>query len=257
MARNDKEQEHESLLDSLRKLTGQVAGGTLEIARNTATMTAMFGESWLRNNLLNQLEPERLEAMADAGRFLRDARETAGMSIKELTESLGLSDKSVIEDIESGQTIMPLELMLRSTSLLARHDPIPFLIKFMRTYNPSLEHTLEQWGILALPKQYERERRFVNLYRQHDVLRNFSDEEYDRFIHYIESSTNLVLDVMKSEKDANASTSRSKPARKTTAGAASARKKSAPKKATPKRKAASKKSTTRRKRPPAAKRSSS
>jgi transcriptional regulator with XRE-family HTH domain len=200
----NKEKEHESLLDSVRKLTGQVAGSTLELARNTATMTAMFGENWLRTNLLNQLEPERLEAMAEAGHFLRDARETAGMSIKDLSDSLGLSDKSVLEDIESGQTIMPLELMLRSASLLARHDPIPFLIKFMRTYNPSLEKTLEQWGVLALPKQYERERRFVNLYRQHDSLRRLSDDEYARFIHYMESSCNLVLDVMRSEKEASA-----------------------------------------------------
>lgn len=195
--------DNDSLLDSLRRLTGQVAGGTIELARNTATMTAMFGENWLRNTVLNSMEPERLEAMADAGHFLRDARETAGMSIKDLTETLGLADKSVLEDIESGETIMPLELMLRSASLLARHDPIPFLIKFMRTYNPALEKTLEQWGVLALPKQYERERRFVNLYRQHDVLRSLSDEEYERFIHYMESSSNLVLDVMLKEKDAN------------------------------------------------------
>ena len=196
--------DNDSLLDSLRRLTGQVAGGTLELARNTATMTAMFGENWLRNTVLNQMEPERLEAMADAGHFLRDARETAGMSIKDLSESLGLSDKSVMEDIESGETIMPLELMLRSASLLARHDTIPFLIKFMRTYNPALEKTLEQWGVLALPKQYERERRFVNLYRQHDVLRGLSDDEYERFIHYMESSSNLVLDVMLKEKEARA-----------------------------------------------------
>ena len=85
----------------------------------------------------------RFEAMAEAGHFLRDARETAGLSVKDLAESLGISDKTMLEDIESGQTIMPLELMLRSASLLARHDPIPFLIKFMRTYNPALEKTLE------------------------------------------------------------------------------------------------------------------
>jgi transcriptional regulator with XRE-family HTH domain len=204
MATKNKDQEHDSLLGSLRKLTGQVAGGTFELARNTATMSAMFGENWLRSTVLNQLEPERLEAMAEAGHFLRDARETAGMSIKDLAESLGLSDKSVLENIESGETIMPLELMLRSASLLSRHDPIPFLIKFMRTYNPALEKTLEQWGVLALPKQYERERRFVNLYRQHDVLRSLSDDEYERFIHYMESSSNLVLDVMLREKEAGA-----------------------------------------------------
>ena len=202
MAGKNKDQDTASLLDSVRKLTGQVAGGTLGLARNTAAMTAMFGENWLRSTVLNQLEPERLEAMAEAGHFLKDARETAGLSIKDLSESLGLADKSLLEDIESGETIMPLEVMLRSASLLARHDPIPFLIKFMRTYNPALEKTLEQWGVLALPKQYERERRFVNLYRQHDILRGFSDDEYERFIHYMQSSIGLVLDVMQSEKSA-------------------------------------------------------
>ena len=233
MARKDT-QEHDTLLDSLRRLTGQVAGGTFELARNTATMTAMFGETWLRNTVLNQLEPERLEAMADAGHFLRDARETAGMSLKDLAESLGLSDKAVLEDIERGQTIMPLELMLRAASLLARHDPIPFLIKFMRTYNPSLEKTLEQWGVLTLPKYYERERRFLNLYRQHDILRGFSDEEYARFLNYMESSCNLVLDVMHKEKEANA-TGRTRPRSKSKA-ASSTRTKRTPTKAAPKAK---------------------
>jgi transcriptional regulator with XRE-family HTH domain len=194
----------ESLLAGLMRFTGQVAGGTFEIARHTATMTAMFGEGWLRSTLLNSFEPERLEAMADAGRFLRDARETAGLSLKELADSLDLSDKSVLEDVESGEKIMPLELVLRSASLLARHDPVPFLIKFLRTYNPQLEQVLEQWGVMALPRQYERERRFVNLYRQHDVLRSLSDEEHERFISYIDSAAQLVLDVMVKEKQANA-----------------------------------------------------
>ena len=249
MAGKDKDHDTESLLESVRRLTGQVAGGTLGLARNTAAMTAMFGENWLRSTVLNQLEPERLEAMAEAGHFLRDARETAGMSIKDLSENLGLSDKSVLEDIESGQTIMPLEVMLRSASLLARHDPIPFLIKFMRTYNPALEKTLEQWGVLALPKQYERERRFINLYRQHDVLRGLSDDEYERFIHYMQGSINLVLDVMQSEKAAT------KQAKKATAEAEDDDK-TAP--AKPKRAPKRKKATARkRKRAPAAKRSRS
>ena len=249
MARQEKKQEPDSLLHALRKLTGQVAGGTLDLARNTATMTAMFGENWLRTNLLNQLEPERLEAMAEAGHFLRDARETAGMSIKDLAESLGVKDKAVLEEIESGQTIMPLELMLRSASLLARHDPIPFLIKFMRTYNPALEKTLEQWGVLALPKQYERERRFLNLYRQHDILRSLTDDEYGRFINYMESSLNLMLDVMLKEKSANAQA-------KSGAAAAAAEEKPASKRtARVPRKAPAKKAAPRKhKRAPAAKR---
>jgi len=193
-----------SLLGTLMKLTGQMAGGTLDLARNTATMTAMFGENWLRTALLNSMEPERLEAMAEAGHFLRDAREMAGLSLKELGDSLGLSDNSVLQDVESGESIMPLELMLRSAALLARHDPIPFLIKFMRTYNPALEDRLEQWGVLKLPKNFERERRFVNIYRQHDSLRGLTDEEHERFIEYMNSSTELVLNVMLKEKSANA-----------------------------------------------------
>ena len=208
-----------SLLGSLMKLTGQVAGGTIDMARNTATMTAMFGENWLRGALLNSMEPERLEAMAEAGRFLRDARETAGLSLKELADSLGVSDNRVLEDVESGESIMPLELMLRSTALLARHDPIPFLIKFMRTYNPALEDKLEQWGVLSLPKNFERERRFVNIYRQHDSLRGLSDEEHERFIEYMNSSTELVLNVMLKEKAAN--TQNSKPRAKAKAKAKS------------------------------------
>ena len=204
MARKNDDSEHDSLLNALMRLTGQVAGGTFELARNTATMTAMFGETWLRNALVNSMSPERLQAMAEAGDFLRDARETAGLSVKEMADRLGLADKSVLEDVESGESILPLELMLRAASLVARHDPIPFLIKFMRTYNPQLEQALEQWGVMALPKHYERERRFVNLYRQHDFLRGLSDEEYDRFIDYMNSSTNLVTEVMEREKRANA-----------------------------------------------------
>ena len=197
-----KDRQDATFLESLVNLTGQVAEGTFDLARNAATLTAMFGENWLRSALLTRLEPERLEAMAEAGRFLRDARETAGLSMREFADMLGLSDRTVLEEIESGQTLMPLELMLRSAALLARHDPIPFLIKFMRTYNPALEQTLEQWGVMALPRQFERERRFVNLVRQHDMLRGLSDDEYERFIHYVDSSCQLVLDVMMKERDA-------------------------------------------------------
>lgn len=198
------EEKHKSLFEQLTRLTGQVAGQTLDVAKTTATMTAMFGENWLSSAVMKTFEPERLEAMADAGHFLRDARETAGLSLKELAESLGIKDDSLLEDIESGDRVMPIELMLRTASLIARHDPIPFLIQFMRTYNPTLGATLEQWGVMALPKQYERERRWINLFRQHDVLRSLDDEEYDRLVNYVDSATNLILDVMVKEKEAAA-----------------------------------------------------
>jgi len=199
-----KRMERKTLLDTLGRLTGQVAGGTAELARSTAAMTSMFGENWLSRAVLNQLEPERLDAMAEAGRLLRDARETAGLSMQDLSDSLGFSDKSVLERIEKGESVMPLEPMLRAASLLARHDPIPFVIKFMRTYNPALERRLEKWGFMALPKQYERERRFVNVYRQHDELRSLADDEFDRFVRYVGGAVDFVLDVMRTEKSASA-----------------------------------------------------
>ncbi|MFT7286047.1 MAG: transcriptional regulator with XRE-family HTH domain [Halieaceae bacterium] len=189
-----------SLVNALLKRTGKVAGGTLDMAVDVATMSAMFGDSWLRNLLATGASPERLEAMADAGRFLRDARETAGLSIAELAERMELSDDDVLSGVERGEAILPLELMLRAASLLARHDPVPFLIKFLCSYNPTLEAALEQWGFMALPRAYERERRFVNLYRQHDFLRDLSDEAYLRFIEYMDASTGLVVDVMERER---------------------------------------------------------
>ena len=194
---DDKER---SLFEQLTRFTGQVAGQTMDVARSTAGMTLMFGENWLQSTILKNLEPERLEAMADAGRFLRDARETAGLSLRELAEALGIKDDSLLRDIESGERVMPLELVFRSASLIARHDPIPFLVKFMRTYNPALGETLEQWGIMALPVQFERERRWINLYRKHDTLRTFSDAEYERLVDYVDSATTLVLEVMAKEK---------------------------------------------------------
>ncbi|WOJ95676.1 helix-turn-helix transcriptional regulator [Congregibacter brevis] len=194
-----------SLIDTLIKRAGKVAGGTLDLAVDVATMSAMFGDSWVRDLLLNGASPERLEAMAEAGRFLRDAREMAGLTVSELSDRLDLGDQSVLEGVERGESILPLELMLRTASLLARHDPVPFLIKFLRSYNPQLEATLEQWGVMALPRNFERERRFVNLYRQHDFLRDLSDDGYQRFIEYMDSSTQLVVDVMEREASANVS----------------------------------------------------
>ncbi len=212
------EEKNNTLFDQLTRLTGQVAEQTIDAARTTAALASMFGESRLGSAVMKTLEPERLEAMADAGRFLRDARETAGLSLREMSESLGLSDDSLLEDVESGRRILPIEVLFRIASLIARHDPIPFMVHFVRTYNPAWGGTMEQWGMMAVPLQYERERRWINLYRQHDILRELSDEEYARLVEYVDSATHLVLDVMAREKEAvqtsALATATDKPARK-------------------------------------------
>lgn len=191
-----------SLLEGILRRAGRVAGGTLDLALDVATSSALAGDNRLRDLLASTASPERLEAMAEAGHFLRDARETAGLSLAELSERLDIGDEDVLRGVEEGRTILPLDIMLRAASLLARHDPIPFLIRFLRSYNPGIEATLEQWGVMALPKNYERERRFINLYRQHDFLRDLSDEEHQRFIEYMGASTNLVVQMMQREAEA-------------------------------------------------------
>ncbi|KGE04296.1 helix-turn-helix domain-containing protein [Pseudohaliea rubra] len=204
MAATDDKPPQDSLLDALKRLTGQVAGGTMDLAVATGTLGAMFGEAWLRNALALSLSPERHEAMAEAGHLLRDLRQTAGLSLRELSEDLGLADPELLADVERGEKILPIEYVLRAASLLARHDPVPLLIRFLRTYNPQLERALEDWGVMALPRHFERERRFINLYRQHDFLRELDDDEFARFIDYMDSSTQLVADLMAREKEAHA-----------------------------------------------------
>jgi len=191
-----------SLLEQFTEITSQVAGSALELARTATTFTALESGNWLKDTYRKNLEPERLQAMADAGHFLKDAREVAGMNLEDLAEALGMADPGLLREVEEGHRTLPLETIFRVASLIARHDPIPFIIQFMRTYNPRLGATLEQWGITALPKQYERERRFLNIYRQHDILRTLSDDEYARLIKYVGSATEFVLQVMQGERSA-------------------------------------------------------
>ncbi|MEM1145237.1 MAG: helix-turn-helix domain-containing protein [Pseudomonadota bacterium] len=201
-----------TLFDSLIRRAGKMAGGTLEIALDMAATSAMNGDSWVRELLKAGASTERLQAMVDAGNFLRDARETAGLSLAEVSERLGLGDDSMLEGVERGEALLPIDVIFRAASLLARHDPIPFLIKFFRSYNPQLESTLEQWGVMSIPKNYERERRFLNVYRQHDFLRDLDDEAHQRFIEYMDASTRLVVEVMEREAGASPlSTGKRKP----------------------------------------------
>lgn len=191
-----------ALFGQLKGYTDMVAGGLMDVARVGSAIPMMASDNWLKDIYSKAISPERLLAMADAGNFLRDAREVAGLNLQELATALGLSDTELLEEVEQGRATLPFDMILRVAALIARHDPIPFILNFLRTYNPALEKRLDYWGITALPKQYERERRFVNLVRQHDVLRDMTDAEFDRFIGYQGSGINLTLEIMASEKNA-------------------------------------------------------
>lgn len=194
--KSNQHQPSQSLLDQIVDFTGQMTSSAIDIARAGKSIPLMFTDSWLKDAYIKTVDPERLEAMADAGRFLQDAREVAGLNLLELAEAIGLSDTELLEEVEEGRATLPFDMILRIASLIARHDPIPFILKFVRTYNPELEQRLEAWGILSLPRQYERERRYVNLFRKHDGFRQMSDEQFDHFITYMEGATTFTLSIM-------------------------------------------------------------
>ena len=187
------------IIGQLANLTGQVASSAKDLAKSAVTMSSLWGDGWVRDILFKSGDPRRIRAMADAGSFLKDAREVAGLTIAEMADALGI-ETGFVEEVERGDKLLPFEVIFRAASLIARHDPLPFIIKFMRTYNPALEEKMEAWGLAAFPRQFERERRFVNIYRKHDALRALSDSEFDRIIGYSDNVINLALDIMLKER---------------------------------------------------------
>jgi transcriptional regulator with XRE-family HTH domain len=204
--KNSSKKGDSSLLKTLASYTGAITSNLVDVVKTGTAIPLMYTDSWMKDFLMKTIDPERLQAMVDAGRLLKDAREVAGLNLMELSEALGLKDEELLKEVEAGRATLPFDMILRIASLIARHDPIPFIIKFLRTYNPALEQKLDSWGVTKLPKQYERERRFINLLRKHDSLRSMDDIEFERFVGYQEEAVRYAITIMNSEKTANKST---------------------------------------------------
>lgn len=205
LGKKDKVVKGNSLFEQWLQYTSAMASGAVSAAQFPNILTQMFGERWLKDAMFKTMDPERLAAMAEAGKLIKDAREVAGLSAAEMAAAMGMKDPARLEAVEKGEEVLPFEMIFRSASLVARYDPVPFILKFMRTYNPGWSDLMDKWGVTALPKQYERERRFLNVYRKYDELRKLDDAEYERFVDYIDSAAELVLGVMMNEKKANVS----------------------------------------------------
>jgi transcriptional regulator with XRE-family HTH domain len=172
-----------------RSLVGRltsITGSALQLAARTGGASLQFGKALL-------LTPERQKMMEEAGRSLKDLREVAGLTLSELSEAIDLRDKTLLEAVENGTAVLSFELILRLSSLLARHDPVPFIVKYTRTYNPTVWRFLADWGIGRLPLQFERERQFVNVYRGHDAARKLSDEGFEQVLQFTRSAFELSL----------------------------------------------------------------
>jgi transcriptional regulator with XRE-family HTH domain len=165
------------------------------LATSAFQLAAKAGDaSWqVGKALLLTTSPENAKMMQETGACLKDLRELAGLTRSELSEALDLSDQSLLEAVENGTATLSFELILRLAAVLARHDPVPFIIRFTRTYNPDIWGMLEKWGIGRIPVHFERERQFINIYRSQDTVRKLSDEGFQRVLHFTGAAFEMAL----------------------------------------------------------------
>ncbi len=138
-------------------------------------------------------KPGQRRTLEKAGVVLRQMREAAGLSVSEVGEAINLKDPVLLELVENGKVALPFEIILRLASVLGRNDPISFVMRFTRTYNPDVWKTLESMGIGRLALQAGREREFANLYRANDAARRLSDEEFAEVLTFTRAAFEMAL----------------------------------------------------------------
>ena len=137
--------------------------------------------------------PEQRGALQKTGSVLRGMREAAGLSVKEVGEAINLNDPTLLELVENGKIALPFEIILRLASVLGRNDPISFVMRFTRSYNPEVWHTLESLGIGRFAVQAGREREFANVYRGSDAARRLSDEDFAAVLAFVKAAFEMAL----------------------------------------------------------------
>jgi transcriptional regulator with XRE-family HTH domain len=172
----------EGLIDRLASLTGSA----LRFGVKATDTSLRVGRALINSQ-------DQLRAMLTAGQSLKDIREVAGLTLSEMSEALNLRDKSVLEAIENGTSTLSFELILRLAALIARNDPIPFIMRTTRNYNPEVWQILNDWGVAKLPLQFEREREFINIFRRHDDARTLSDEGFQKVLDFTRQSFEMSL----------------------------------------------------------------
>ena len=150
---------------------------------------------------------EQRRALEKAGDLLRATREAAGLSLREVGDAIDLEDPALLSLVEDGKVALPFEIVLRLASVLGRHDPVPFVLRFTRAYNPDVWRALEGLGIGRLAVQAGREREFANLYRGHDGARKLSDDEFARLLAFMKAALELVLS-FRTQKESGATSRR-------------------------------------------------
>jgi len=135
----------------------------------------------------------RRRTFGRAGALLRGAREAAGLTVSEVSAAIDLGDPHLLDLAERGKAALPVEVLLRLAAVLARNDPIPFLMQVARNYSPPLWHALEQLGIGRLVLHAGREHEFINVYRSRDAARSLSDDEFARVLAFTDAAFDMAL----------------------------------------------------------------
>jgi len=172
-----------SLTGSIRSLAGQMMG----IAGAAVDASIGVGGLLVR-------DPKQRKDLARAGSFLRSVRERAGMTLADVGQAVDLKDTALLELAENGKAALPFEVILRLAAVLARNDPIPFVMSLTNTYSPSVGRTLQALGIGRLVEHARREHDFVTIYRARDAARRLSDAEFARVLGFVEAAFDLALD---------------------------------------------------------------
>ena len=147
-------------------------------------------------------KPGQRETLERTGAVLRRMREAAGLSISEVGAAINLSDPGLLELVENGKIVLPFEIILRLASVLGRNDPISFVMRFTRSYNPEIWRTLEKLGIGRLALQAGREREFANLYRANDAARGLSDEDFGEVLEFTRAAFEMAMAFRSGKGDA-------------------------------------------------------
>jgi len=180
------------LTKSLRTLAGQVVG-----MAGAAVDTSLHAASGLFPHGVASTK-----ALIKAGSFLRDMREAAGIPLEDLGKAIDLKDPALLELAENGKMALPFEVVLRLASVLARNDPVPFVMNLTKAYSPGLWKILETLGIGRLVEHAGREHEFISIYRARDEARTLTDEEFARVRKFVETAFDMALEFNREAKDA-------------------------------------------------------
>jgi transcriptional regulator with XRE-family HTH domain len=171
-----------SLARQLQSWTGSVLG-TVGAATDLSLWAAK-----------NKLQAPVARAAADKTQsLLRELRETAGLTRDDINNALELEDRSFMALVEGGQVGLPFDLILRLAAILGRGDPMTFILRMTRVYNPKMWKTLEALGVGKLFVQAGREREFANIYRGHDAARDLSDKDFAAALGFTQAAFETAL----------------------------------------------------------------